>query len=111
MITIQVSVSKGWLHQEGGFRFPDKYYFDPIFRWNQDRESDLFVSKKSTLGYNFANFLLTLWQMSEIGGGNNISIIIVYYQLIMRLKDGGEKNGESLLLQNLNRLSVGLYSA
>ncbi len=44
MITIQVSVSKGWLHKEGGFSFPEKYYFDPYFRWEQDRKADRFLN-------------------------------------------------------------------
>jgi len=46
MITIQGSVSKGWLHNEDNFSFQDKYYFDPLFRWNQDRAADLFVANK-----------------------------------------------------------------
>ncbi len=46
MITIQVSVSKGWLHKEDSFSFQDNYYFDPLFRWNQDRAADLFVANK-----------------------------------------------------------------
>ncbi len=46
MITIQGSVSKGWLHKEDSFSFQDKYYFDPLFRWNQDRAADLFVANK-----------------------------------------------------------------
>jgi hypothetical protein len=43
MITIQVSVSKGWLYKEGGFSFPEKYYFDPLYRWEQDRKADRFL--------------------------------------------------------------------
>ena len=46
VITIQVSVSKGWLHNEGGFTFPEKYYFDPLYRWNQDRAADDFVKSR-----------------------------------------------------------------
>jgi hypothetical protein len=37
MISLQTSVSKGWLHGEGGFRFDEPYYFDPLYRWEQDR--------------------------------------------------------------------------
>ena len=43
MITIQVSVSKGWLYKVGGFTFPEKYYFDPLYRWEQDRKADRFL--------------------------------------------------------------------
>jgi hypothetical protein len=46
MVTIQVSVSKGWLHKEGDFVFPSKYYFDPLYRWDQDRAADLFIKKQ-----------------------------------------------------------------
>ncbi len=43
MIKIQGSVGKGWLHQEGGFKFGEKYYFDPEYRWEQDRSIDKFL--------------------------------------------------------------------
>jgi hypothetical protein len=43
MIKIQASVSKGWLHKHGGFVFPDQYYLDPIFRWEQDQQINRFV--------------------------------------------------------------------
>ena len=46
MQTVQASVSKGWLHKEGNFTFPDTYYFDPLFRWDQDRAADLFVANR-----------------------------------------------------------------
>jgi uroporphyrinogen-III decarboxylase len=39
-------VSKGWLNKEGNFSFLDRYYFDPLFRWNQDRAADLFIKNK-----------------------------------------------------------------
>lgn len=41
---IQGSVSKGWLHAEGGFTFPEAYYFDPWFRRKQDEEIDRFLA-------------------------------------------------------------------
>lgn len=41
---IQGSVSKGWLHAEGGFTFPEAYYFDPWFRRKQDVEIDRFLA-------------------------------------------------------------------
>jgi hypothetical protein len=46
MITIQTSVSKGWLHNEGGFRFDERYYFDPLHRWEQDRAMDRFLTAR-----------------------------------------------------------------
>lgn len=46
MIKIQASVSKGWLNKHAGFVFPDQYYFDPIFRWEQDRKINRFVRER-----------------------------------------------------------------
>ena len=46
MITIQASVSKGWLHRHGGFEFNQKYYSDPYFRMQQDQECHKFVKKR-----------------------------------------------------------------
>jgi len=46
MISIEASVSKGWLHQAGGFVFDNRYYFDPIYRWEQDAVIHAFVSER-----------------------------------------------------------------
>jgi hypothetical protein len=46
MITIEASVSKGWLHKHGGFVFDNRYYLDPIYRWEQDSTIHKFVSEK-----------------------------------------------------------------
>ena len=46
MIKIQASVSKGWLHDNGGFTFPRQYYLDPLFRLEQDRKINEFVAAK-----------------------------------------------------------------
>ena len=46
MISIEASVSKGWLHQTAGFIFNDKYYFDPIYRWEQDSLIHEFVRNR-----------------------------------------------------------------
>ena len=46
MISIQTSVSKGWLHNEGGYRFDERYYFDPLYRWEQDRAIDRFLAER-----------------------------------------------------------------
>jgi hypothetical protein len=46
MIKIQASVSKGWLNKFGGFVFPDQYYLDPVFRWEQDRKINRFVREQ-----------------------------------------------------------------
>jgi len=46
MISIEASVSKGWLHQMAGFLFDDKYYFDPVYRLEQDSLIHEFVKEK-----------------------------------------------------------------
>jgi hypothetical protein len=46
MIKIQASVSKGWLHQHGGFTFPDQYYLDPLFRRKKDLRMNHFVREQ-----------------------------------------------------------------
>ena len=43
---IQGSVSKSWLHREGGFTFPEAYYFDPVRRWEEDREIARYLDKR-----------------------------------------------------------------
>jgi len=40
---IQGSVSKGWLHKEGGFNFTKEYYFDPFARRQQDERIEKFL--------------------------------------------------------------------
>ena len=46
MITIQGSVSKGWLHQEAGFKFDERYYFDPEHKWDQDHAIDHYLADR-----------------------------------------------------------------
>lgn len=46
MVSIQASVSKGWLFNEAGFSFDEQYYFDPLYRWQQDREINKFLKNR-----------------------------------------------------------------
>ena len=46
MINIEASVSKGWLHKNGGFNFDNRYYMDPVYRWEQDSTINKFVKEK-----------------------------------------------------------------
>jgi hypothetical protein len=46
MITIEASVSKGWLHKNGGFIFDNLYYLDPVHRWEEDGIINRFVREK-----------------------------------------------------------------
>jgi hypothetical protein len=45
-ISFQASVSKGWLHDKGGFVFDEKYYKDPLYRQIQDRRMNGFIRKE-----------------------------------------------------------------
>ncbi len=46
MIKIQASVSKGWLHKNGGFDFTGNYYMDPYYRMKQDEACHNFIRSK-----------------------------------------------------------------
>ena len=46
MIKVQASVSKGWLHKQGGFDFNQKYYTDPYYRMKQDQECHNYIREK-----------------------------------------------------------------
>ncbi len=61
MIKIQASVSKGWLNKNGGFVFPDLYYLDPVFRFEQDQKIDRFVRDRFP-GYAIYNMESNLVQ-------------------------------------------------
>jgi len=62
MISILTSVSKGWLHNEGGFAFDESYYMDPLHRWEQDRKIDQFLKERfpDHAFYNFESNLVQL---------------------------------------------------
>lgn len=40
------SVSKGWLNRSGGFTFPRDYYFDPVYRRDEDYAIEEFLAEK-----------------------------------------------------------------
>lgn len=65
MITFQASVSKGWLHQRGGFLFDEKYYTDPLYRRSQDLQMSHFINR-SDAGFPLHNMEANLMQASYI---------------------------------------------
>lgn len=65
MITLQASVSKGWLHARGGFRFEEAYYLDPLFRWRQDRAIEQFLAEHLP-GKPFYNLESNLVQRAHV---------------------------------------------
>jgi hypothetical protein len=46
MIKVQASVSKGWLHKQGGFNFNSQYYLDPYYRMKQDEACHSFIKSR-----------------------------------------------------------------
>lgn len=46
MISFQASISKGWLHEHGGFSFDENYYLNPIERKLQDNKINAFVREE-----------------------------------------------------------------
>jgi hypothetical protein len=46
VISVQASVSKGWLHAHGGFEFGEVYYLDPLARRVQDLACDAFTRSR-----------------------------------------------------------------
>ncbi len=61
MINIEASVSKGWLHKNGGFVFDNRYYLDPVYRWEQDSIINRFVRQRFP-GYAIYNMEANLLQ-------------------------------------------------
>jgi hypothetical protein len=92
-ISLLTSVSKGWLHDEGGFTFGKEYYMRPLYRRAQDLKIDLFLQERfpDYAFYNMESNLVQLdfWQPDYIyvGGiqpnilvGACLGAEIVWYQ-------------------------------
>ena len=67
MISIQASVSKGWLHKSGGFSFNERYYLNPLYRFETDKKIALFVESKfpSLPIYNMEDNLMQAEYISD----------------------------------------------
>lgn len=65
MVSIEASVSKGWLHKNGGFNFDNRYYMDPVYRWEQDTRIHEFVKEKFP-GYALYNMEANLPQAKYV---------------------------------------------
>jgi hypothetical protein len=65
MINIEASVSKGWLNKNGGFIFDQKYYLDPVYRWEQDSIIHKFVRERFPR-YAIYNMEANLLQASHV---------------------------------------------
>ncbi len=60
-IHLLTSISKGWLHNEGGFNFDEPYYMDPLYRREQDLKIDRFLQERFP-NYAFYNMESNLVQ-------------------------------------------------
>ncbi len=69
-ISLLTSVSKGWLHDEGGFSFGEQYYMQPLYRQEQDVRIDRFLQERfpDYVFYNMESNLVQLdfWQPEYI---------------------------------------------
>lgn len=65
-VSIQASVSKGWLFRETGNPFHRAYYFDPLHRRDQDRVFDRLLEERFPLSriHNLESNLVSLAQYS-----------------------------------------------
>ena len=54
MISIQASVSKGWIYKERGIEYTREYYFDPVFRRDNDRDIAALLDQRFP-GYRIHN--------------------------------------------------------
>ncbi len=88
MIAFQASVSKGWLHDKGGFKFDEKYYKDPLYRQSQDRKMNGFVSKEFP-GYPLYNMEANLMQ-AGFTSENQVLVGGIQPNLILAIALGSE---------------------
>ena len=88
MISYQASVSKGWLHEEGGFEFDEKYYLDPLYRRLQDKAMNAFI-KKDFLDYPLYNMEANLMQ-ADYTNESQVLIGGIQPNLILALILGAE---------------------
>ena len=88
MISFQASVSKGWLHKNGGFVFDEKYYKDPLYRRLQDRKMNGFVSNEFS-NYPLYNMEANLMQAAYTNE-NQVLVGGIQPNLILAIALGSE---------------------
>jgi hypothetical protein len=88
MIAFQASVSKGWLHDKGGYVFDEKYYKDPVYRQLQDRKMNGFVRQEFP-GYPLYNMEANLMQAGYTSE-NQVLVGGIQPNLILAIALGSE---------------------
>ena len=88
MISLQASVSKGWLHKYGNFVFSEKYYLDPVYRHFLDKEINDFVRTKF-LHYPVYHMEANLMQAAFVEE-NQILVGGIQPNLILAIASGAE---------------------
>lgn len=88
MISIEASVSKGWLHKNGGFVFDNSYYMDPVHRWDQDNTINKFVKERFPR-YAIYNMEANLLQAKHVRG-NHVLVGAIQPNMILATILGAE---------------------
>lgn len=88
MISFQASVSKGWLHENGGFCFDENYYLNPLERRLQDKKISGFVREKFG-AYPIYNMEANLMQTS-CTNENQVLIGGIQPNLLLSIVLGGD---------------------
>ncbi len=88
MVRFQASISKGWLHAEGGFSFGESYYLDPLSRRQQDREIHQWIKNRFPYIpiYNMEDNLV----QAEFVGENQVLVGGIQPNLILGVLLGSE---------------------
>ena len=88
MVTVQASVSKGWLNTQAGFRFEEEYYLDPIFKLETDRKINAFLRDRFPRYalYNMEDNLV----LSEYYNENQIQVGAIQPNMILAVVLGAE---------------------
>lgn len=88
MITIQASVSKGWLNSQAGFRFEQEYYLNPLFRLETDRKINAYLRERfpSYALYNMEDNLV----LSDHYNENLVQVGAIQPNMILAVVLGAE---------------------
>ena len=87
-ISFQASVSKGWLHDRGGFIFDKRYYTDPLYRRSQDAKMNRIV-REAFPDYPVYNMEANLMQAAHTGE-NQVLVGGIQPNLILAIALGSE---------------------
>ncbi|MDH3674387.1 MAG: uroporphyrinogen decarboxylase family protein [Anaerolineae bacterium] len=109
-IRLLTSISKGWLHAEGGFSFDEPYYLDPLYRQAQDIKIDLFLRERwpDYAFYNMESNLVQreFWQPDYVYVGGIQPNLLVGACVGARLKFYPDKDIDFAAINPLGHIST-----